>query len=118
MAGMRLHHLSPIARIAVLATRKRLHEPFALQPNALVQQRRPQLEQPLGTLLEHPEDRLPVEDVECDDPGFAVVGAFEPFGGVDELGFAGPAASWRTALSATGIPASHMTSTVHMFVCK
>ena len=33
--------------------------------------------------------RLPVVNVERDDPGFAVVGAFEPFGGVDELGLAG-----------------------------
>jgi hypothetical protein len=35
-----------------------------------------------------PEGRLAVGDVERDDPGFAVVGAFEPFGGGDELGFA------------------------------
>ena len=47
----------------------------------------PQRQQLLGALLEHAEDRLSVGDVERDDPGFAVVGAFEPFGGVDELGF-------------------------------
>jgi hypothetical protein len=54
----------------------------------LRQQRRPQLRQLLGAVLEHAEDRLAVGNVERDDPGFAIVGAFEPFGGVDELGFA------------------------------
>ena len=90
-------------------------EPFALQPDGLLQQGRPQLEQPLGTLLEHPEDRLSVGHVERDDPGFAVVGAFEPFGGVTSSASRRLAASQRTVLSATGIPASHMPPTVHMF---
>ena len=49
-----------------------------------------------------PKDRLPVGNVERDDPGFAVVGAFEPFGGVDEFGFAEVAARWRTACRRPG----------------
>ena len=48
----------------------------------------PALHQLVGALLEHTQDRLPVGDVERDDPGLAVVGAFEPLGGVDELGLA------------------------------
>ena len=54
----------------------------------LLQQRRPQLRQLLGAVLEHPQDRLAVGIVERDDPGFAVVGAFEPLGGDGEFGFA------------------------------
>ena len=54
----------------------------------LLKQRRTQLQQLLGAFIEHAEDRLPVGNVERHDPGFAVVCAFEYFGGVDELGFA------------------------------
>ena len=36
------------------------------------------------------EDRLAVANVKRDDPGFAVVGAFEPFGGPAEFGSAEP----------------------------
>ena len=46
------------------------------------------LEHLLPAVLEHAGDRLTVGNVERDDPGVAVVGAFEPFGGIDELGFA------------------------------
>jgi hypothetical protein len=51
----------------------------------LLQKCRPQLQHLLGTLFEHAQDRLAV--VERHDPCLAVVGAFEPFGGVEELGF-------------------------------
>src|SRR5688572_25276791 len=63
-------------------------ETLALPPDVLLEQRRAQLEQLLGAVLEHPEDRLAVGNVERHNPGFAVVGALEPFGGVDELGLA------------------------------
>ena len=76
-------------------------------------QRRSQLQQLLGTILERAEDRLPIGDVERDDLGFAVVGAFEDLGGVDDLGLAEAGGGRRTILSATGIPASHMAATVH-----
>ena len=39
-------------------------------------------------VLEHTEDRLPIGNVERDDPGFAVVRVFKAFGGLDELGLA------------------------------
>lgn len=41
-----------------------------------------------GQSAKHAEDRLVVGNFERDDPGFAVGGAFEPFGGGDELSFA------------------------------
>ena len=63
--------------------------PFALPPDVLLEQRGPQLQQLLGTLVEHTQDRLPVGHLERHDPGLAVVGAFEPFGGVDELSYLG-----------------------------
>jgi hypothetical protein len=44
----------------------------------------PQLRQLLRAVFEHTEDRLAVGNVQLDDPGFAVVGAFESFGGGDE----------------------------------
>ena len=62
-----------------------LGEPFALQPDALLEQRCPQLQQLVGTVLEHKEDRLPIGNAERDDSGFAVVGVFELFCGVAEL---------------------------------
>ena len=52
-------------------------ESLPLPPDGILQQRRPQLEQPLGTLLEHAQDCLSVGDVERDDPGSAVVAAVE-----------------------------------------
>jgi hypothetical protein len=39
-----------------------LGEPFALPPDVLLQQGRPQLEHVLGALLEHAQDRLSVGD--------------------------------------------------------
>ena len=63
-------------------------ETFAWPPGVLLAQRRPQLRQLLGAVLEHTEDRLPIGNVERDDPGFAVVRVFKAFGGLDELGLA------------------------------
>ena len=83
-------------------------------PNAadvLLEQHSAKLCQLVGAVLEHTQDRLAVGNVERDDPGFSVAGAFEPLGGEDEFGSASRrlAPRWRTALSATGIPASHIT---------
>ena len=47
-----------------------------------------ELEELVVALRQHAQDRLAVGDVERDDPGFAVVGAFGWFGGFDELSFA------------------------------
>ena len=71
-------------------------EPFGPPPDGLLQQRRPQLQQPFGALLEHTQVRLAVGNVERHDPRFAIVGMFEPFGGVDEPGFADTAGRSRS----------------------
>ena len=47
--------------VAAAMSEKRLCESFALSPNVLLDERRPQLQPFLGAVLEHSEDRLPSE---------------------------------------------------------
>ena len=82
----------------------------------LLRQRRPQLGQLLGAVLEHAEDRLAVGNVERDDPGFAVVGAFEPFGGLDEFGLAEADGEVDDRSVSDRYPCEPHDTTVHMFV--
>ena len=80
----------------------------------LLQQRRPQLQQLIGAVLEDANDRRPVGDVERDDPGFAVIGAFE-FSAVSTSSVAEAGREPEDGLVGDRDP-YQMAMTVHMFV--
>jgi hypothetical protein len=65
-------------------------KPFALPPGGLLHERCPKFEEIVRAVREHAQDGLAVCGVERDDLGFAVVGAFEAFGGLLELDVAEP----------------------------
>ena len=58
-----------------------LGEPVADAGDMLLEETGAEILQPGRGIVERSDDRLALRDVERDDPCFAVVGAFEPFGG-------------------------------------